>query len=399
LEESWISGAFGVRLVLIGPVYPYRGGIAHYTTMLFHALEERAHTVLLVSFKRQYPQWLFPGRSDRDPSNKPLKVDPTHYWIDSLNPWSWITAFRHIRAYRPDALIMQWWTTFWAPAWFVLGTLNYLFLGKPVVYICHNVLPHEARVWDPWLARLVLSRAKRHIVQSEREKERLLRLLPQAHVDVIPHPLYEMFASQCLSKEDARLQLDLPQDAQIVLFFGIVRGYKGLDDLLQALPTIRDSLGKVLVLIVGEFWDNRQPYLDTIERLGIGDSVIIVDRYVRNEEVAIYFSATDVVVAPYRRATGSGAVQLARGFRVPVIVSEVCDRDATLIRGQGDRVIPPADPEALARAVLEFFQTGSLVRAEDPDELTGDRPSWQSLASSIERACRTEPSLNHSNGS
>jgi glycosyltransferase involved in cell wall biosynthesis len=379
-----------MKCVLIGPVYPYRGGIAHYTTMLYRAMLERKHTVLLVSFKRQYPQWLFPGRSDRDPSAEPLQVDSAHYWIDSLNPLSWLNTFRHIRRHQPDVLVMQWWTTFWSPVWFVLGLLNQIFLQKPLVYICHNVLPHEARWWDPWLVRLVLRWGKRFVVQSMRERERLLTLLPGACVDIVPHPTYDMFADQRIPREDARRQLGLPQDLPVLLFFGIVREYKGLGDLLQALPAIRSSLGKVILVVAGEFWDDKLPYLEMIEQLHIGDSVVIVDRYIGNEEVGVYFSAADVVVAPYRRGTGSGAVQLAHGFGTPVIATEVCVGDPYLVMEAGGLVIPPEGPKALAEATLRFFQKQGQIRVGSPTVQNKERVSWHSLVSRIEAASETD---------
>jgi glycosyltransferase involved in cell wall biosynthesis len=308
-----------MRFALIGPTYPYRGGIAHYTTMLCRALREHGHQVLMVSFKRQYPQRLFPGRSDRDPSTEPLQVDEAHYWLDSLNPFTWLATFQRIRQYRPDEIVLQWWTPYWAPVWLVLGMLSRLSLQSPLVYICHNVLPHEVRWWDPWLARLVLRWGKRFIVQSMMERERLLSLLPWAHVDIVPHPPYDMFAHQQIPKEDARRQLGLPQDLPVLLFFGIVREYKGLKDILQALPAIQGSLGKVILVVAGEFWDDKQPYLEMIEQLGISSSVWIDDRYIPNEEVAVYFSAADGLVASYRQVTGSGVTQMASAFGLPLL--------------------------------------------------------------------------------
>ncbi|HFD40456.1 MAG TPA: glycosyl transferase family 1, partial [Anaerolineae bacterium] len=202
-----------MRLALIGPVYPYRGGIAHYTTRLAQTLRERGHTLLLVSFKRQYPQWLFPGQSDRDPSALAFKARDAHYWLDSLNPLTWPATFCRIRAWRPEALLLQWWTPFWTSAWWTLGVLNRLFLRRPLIFVCHNVLPHEPAPWDPWLAKGVLRWGWGFVTQSQAEKRRLLRLLPGARVEVCPHPVYDMLAEQRLPKTQARERLGLPQDA------------------------------------------------------------------------------------------------------------------------------------------------------------------------------------------
>ena len=240
-----------MRIVLIGPVFPFRGGIAHYTTMFYRALRERKHEVLLVSFKRQYPQWLFPGRSDKDPSKKPLKIEKARFWIDSLNPITWLMTFWRIHRYRPDAIILQWWTTFWALVWFVLGVLNRLFLRGPTVIICHNVLPHETRWWDPLLTKAVLRWGTRFIVQSSEEENRLTTLIPGALVVVVPHPVYDMFADEQVPREEARRELGLALDVPVLLFFGIVREYKGLQDILAALPEVRARLGRVILLVAG----------------------------------------------------------------------------------------------------------------------------------------------------
>ena len=366
-----------MRLALVGPVHPYRGGIAHYTTMLYRALCEGGHEVLLVSFKRQYPQWLFPGQSDRDPSKKPLQVKDARYWIDSLNPITWLTTFWRIRRYRPDVVVLQWWTTFWAPAWFVLGALNRLLLQKPLVYICHNVLPHEARWWDPWLVGLVLRLGTRFIVQSSQERKRLLTLIPDAKVAVAPHPVYDMFADERIPQEDARRRLGLPPDAPILLFFGIVREYKGLQDILAALPEIQARLKKALLVVAGEFWEDKRPYLETIKRLGINNSVLIENRYIPNEQVSLYFSAADVLVAPYRRATGSGAIQMARGLGVPVITTDMSVGESrAVIDGETGFVIPSQDPKSLADAVLRFFQVDCRTRIGDRAACGDEQFSW-----------------------
>lgn len=366
-----------MRLVLVGPVYPYRGGIAHYTTMLHRALRERDHQVLLISFKRQYPQWLFPGPSDRDPSEKPLGVENAQYWLDSLNPITWLTTFRRIRDYRPDAIILQWWTTFWAPMSFLLGLLNRLFLRSPLVYICHNVLPHEARPWDSLLARLAWRWGTRFIVQSAEEKERLSSITRGAKISVAPHPVYDMFAGQRMSQEKARQLLGLGSSGPVLLFFGFVREYKGLEDLLAALPEIRAQLGGVNLIVAGEFWENKAPYLAMIEELGITDAVIIEDRYIPNEEVALYFSAADLLVAPYRRVTGSGVVQMAKGFGLTIVGTNIpAGPDVYLTQSQA--------PKALADTVIKALADKQI----EPESSLKSQPNieWGTVVKSIERS-------------
>ncbi len=345
-----------MRIALVGPVYPYRGGIAHYTTMLYRALRERGHEVLLVSFKRQYPQWLFPGKSDKDPSDSVLRVDEARYWIDSLNPFTWWRTFARIREYAPDAVVLQWWTTFWAPTWYSLALLNSLFLRSPVLFICHNVLPHETRIWDRWLAFLVLQWGKRFVVSSESERKRLYSLLPRAEISTIPLPPIDLFSMYRVSKTHARERLRLPREKPVILFFGIIREYKGLIDLIAAMPIIRQYLEEVWLLIVGEFWDSKEPYLTAIEQLDLDRYIVVTDRYVTNEEAALYFSAADVLVAPYRSATGSAVVQTASAFGIPVITTfdfgeSVKDGRVTLVE--------PENVDTLAKSVVSHFQNST----------------------------------------
>ena len=371
-----------MKVALVGPVYPYRGGIAHYTTMLYRALREQGHEVLMVSFKRQYPRWLYPGRSDKDPSKKPLIVEDAKYWIDSLNPITWLTTFWRVRGYRPDVLVLQWWTTFWAPAWFTLGVLNRLFLRRPLVVICHNVLPHEVRWWDPWLARMVLRWGTRFIVQSEDERQRLLLLLPRAQATVVPLPVFDMFVSERVPKEEARRRLGLPLNVPVLLFFGIVREYKGLKDVLAALPEVRTRLGEVVLVVAGEFWEDKRPYLEMIERLGIGDAVIIEDRYIPNEEVGLYFSAADMLVAPYRQVTGSGAMQMARGFGIPTITIPT-SASGNLVHPDGYAYSTPANIDLLIEVVRFFTKTNARDEHLSIRDISLEVASWHYLASVI----------------
>lgn len=375
-----------MRAVLIGPVYPYRGGIAHYTTMLARALNERGQDLLLVSFKRQYPQWLFPGRSDKDPSRSPLEAENAQYWIDPLNPLTWVATFSRIRRYSPDAIVLQWWTTFWSPLWCALGMLNRLFLHKPLIYVCHNVLPHERGLLDPILARAALRWGTQYVVQSSEEKTRLQALIPGARIDIVRHPIYDMFADRGLSKKQARRQLGLPLDLPVLLFFGIVREYKGLRDLLTAMPRIEARLGRVMLVVAGEFWEDKRAYEKAIQELGIGDSVVLEDRYIPNEEVAVYFSAADVLVAPYRRATGSGAVQMALGCDCPVVTTCVGELHEVVVDGISGLITKPSDSQALAEGVIRYFE--EMAEYPDRGQRGGDESTsgWETLVTLIEDA-------------
>lgn len=227
------------------------------------------------------------------------------------------------------------------------------------------------------MARAVLRWGTRFIVQSEEELKRLAVLLPSTQVAIVPHPVYDMFAAERIPKEEARRRLGLPLGVPVLLFFGIVREYKGLQDILAALPEIREHLGRVILVVAGEFWEDKRPYLEMIERLEISDLVIIEDRYIPNEEVGLYFSAADVLVAPYRRVTGSGAAQMAQGFGMPVIgtASKGFERMAGETAGQS------ADSEALVAEIVRCFAKDTLPRTTHTN--ASQMPSWGCLVDQI----------------
>jgi glycosyltransferase involved in cell wall biosynthesis len=195
-----------------------------------------------------------------------------------------------------------------------------------------------------------------------------------------------MFAAERVPRAEARRRLNLPVEGPVLLAFGIVREYKGLQDVLAALPMVREQLGHVTLVVAGEFWDDKQPYLELVERLGMADSVVIEDRYIPNEAVALYFSAADVLVAPYRRVTGSGTIQMARGLGVPVITTTVCEG---LIEGAA-RVVPPGDPPALAAAIAGFFQADRGLHLADAAARGDARSSWDALVEQITAAGKAE---------
>jgi len=377
-----------MKVALVGPVFPYRGGIAHHTAMLYRALVTREHQVLLYSFKRQYPRWLFPGRTDRDPSAPRLSAE-CEYTLDSLNPLTWWATARAIRTRRPDVLILQWWVPFFVPMWMLLAQVARR-IGIKVLFICHNVLPHEQRSWDVWLTRKTLGLGDGFVVHSQEEKARLLVLLPGRRVEAMPLPVFDMLVDQTMARDEARQRLGLPQEAPVLLFFGFVREYKGLRHLLEAVPAIRSELADVRLLVVGEFWQDKQSYLEQIERLGIGQSVTIVDQYVSNEEMPVYFAASDVAVLPYTHVTQSAVVQLAFGFGLPVITTRVGGLPEVVTEGETGLLVRPGDPALLADAVCHYFRydLGREMRAQV--KVASQKPTWDALVHIIEEVASGE---------
>ncbi len=358
---------------MIGPVYPYRGGIAHYTTLLAQALTRGGHELQLVSFSRQYPAFLYPGQSDRDPSNVPLRV-AAEYLLDPLYPWTWQRSAAAILAKLPDIVLIHWWSTFWAPAYSALA--HRLNRYTPVVFLIHNVLPHETRPWDRWLARLALRQGSAFIVQAPHEQEKLTNLIPGARVSYCNLPIYERFSDEVIPKSAARRQLGLPADQPLFLFFGIVRPYKGLRYLVDAMAKIDIP---VHLVIAGEFWEDVASYQNQVEKLGLGGKVTFLNKYIPNEEAHVLFSAADVLVAPYVDGTQSAAVGVSLGYELPTIVTEKIaagiDRDT-----RGVHVVPTADSAGLARLMTELAHPHQLPAT--PAQL---QSGWQRLVAVIEQ--------------
>jgi len=369
-----------MHISMIGPVYPYRGGIAHYTSALASALEAAGHSVQLISFKRQYPSALYPGKTDKDPSIDPGKAE-ARYVLDPLFPWTWFTAARGIAQHRPDMVLLHWWTTFWAPAYAAVAFQ--LRRSTRIAYLVHNILPHENRVWDRWLARLALTQGHCFIVQAPREEARLLDLIPGARVGRCSHPVYGPFSETPIPKLVARERLGLPQAMPVLLFFGIVRPYKGLQHLIEALGQSDPALHLV---VAGEFWEDVATYREHIHLLGLKERVTLIDHYIPNEEAHVLFSAADALVAPYIGGTQSGAVQLALGYGLPAIVSDriaagMAESQRTLVR-----VIPAGNSPALAAALREFAAgiPGSGPRVPLPYD-------WSQMVHAVEEACASAP--------
>lgn len=365
---------------VVGPTWPYRGGISHYNTLLCEHLRER-HTVKLWGFRRQYPRWLFPGRDDRDPSQHPLRTDSEPV-LDPMSPWSWYRTARHVVDARSDLLILHWWVTFWSLPFATVAALARR-SKIPVLYLCHNVLPHEEKPWDRPLARLALAQGDGYIATSHGQEERLAALLPGARIYSGFHPTYSALAELGpeRSRQEACRQLGLDPGKPVALFFGFVRPYKGLRYLLEAMPGVLQEVDLQLV-VAGEFWDDKQDYLDLVDRLGIGPALTIVDRYVPNEELGLYFDAADVVVLPYLSVTQSGIAQLAYGFGKPVITTDVGDLREVVEHERTGLIVPPADADALSAALRRFFRK-DVGRMRDEILARRERFSWARLEAII----------------
>jgi len=335
-----------VRFAVVGPTYPFRGGIAHYTTLLVKHLRAQ-HDVCFYSYWRQYPRWLFPGNTARDPSEARLD-EACERTLDALNPLTWWTTARRIVRDAPDVLLLQWWTPFWLPLYACLAALAHR-AHIPIVYLCHQLVEPDSPPYEWWLARLGLRLGDGFIAVTASERARLARAFPTKRVAAGFLPLYDSFPQQHLTRDEARAQLGVAPDGPLLLFFGFVRRYKGLRYLLDALAGVSPS---VQLVIAGEFWEGEQPYRALMAQHDLTDRVLIHNRYIRNEEVEKYFVAVDALVLPYLSDSQTDVAMTALHFGVPIISTSVGGLAETVKHGESGLIVPPADSAAMQSAWL-----------------------------------------------
>lgn len=363
------------RIVIIGPTWPYRGGISHHTTMLNRFLQKE-NEVVLISYKRQYPAWLYPGETDKDTSKSYLESNNVEYIIDSLNPVTWLGAAKRIKAINPDEIIIQWWVVFWVPAYWSIIQLVKRKCHAPITFICHNVVEHESNKIKYLLTKYLFKFGKKFIVHADSEKVKLREMLGDCEIIKSFMPSFEDLKFHETDTVQARREIGLNENDEVLLFFGFVRQYKGLSIILEALPEILGSRPAVKLLIVGEFWDDKKVYLAIIQQLGIAGNVIIIDKYVPNEDIGRYFAASDLVVQPYLSATGSAICQLAYGFGKPVIATRVGSLDEVIECGINGQLVEPGNSKELAQAILKSLDRDTLKKLHENAAHTKDKFSW-----------------------
>ena len=339
-----------MKITILSTAYPLRGGISHFNGLLYKELKKN-HIVNVITFKRQYPSIFFPGKSQFESSDTVEEI-PTEILVDSVNPINWIKIGLKIKKDKPDILIYKYWMPFFAPCF---GTISRIVKSNnktKVLVICDNVLPHEKEPGDIALTKYFFKAADYFILLSENVKNDLIRLFPKAKNRVLPHPIYSNFGLP-VDKEEAKSFLKI-KCHKVMLFFGFIRDYKGLDVLLKAMSILKDKLNLKL-LIAGEFYSNKEKYLFLIKELGLEKNILLFTDFIPTTDVKYYFSASDCVILPYRDATQSGIVQIAMNFQKPVIAANVGGLAEVIKDGVSGFIVEKENPDALAGAILKFY--------------------------------------------
>ena len=355
-----------MRIAFVAPGYPYRGGISHFATRLAKEFSQ-AHECLFINFRRLYPEFLFPGKTQFDESDRKIEFESDRV-IDSIKPTSWRKAGMIIRNWKPDGLVFHWWHPFFGPVYRRI-CVN---AGKrvPKVAICHNVAPHDkGGLWKS-AVRFGLRKMDGFVVHAHQEQAEINKLLGNTPTINLFHPIYDIFPGEDIPRSTARKKLGFRDEDRVILYFGLIRPYKGVEVLLDAVDKLGDVEG-LKVLIVGEIYSNRQEITSKIAKLP-RETVMLVDKYVHNEDVATWFRAADIVALPYISATQSGVVPIAYRCKRPVIVTNVGGLPDVVDAGKTGYLVEPSDPETLAEAVRRHF-----LELNNPD-----------LTQGIEKKCR-----------
>ena len=368
-----------MKIVLVGPFPPFRGGISDLNVALAHHLSKR-HVVHAINFTTQYPKVLFPGKTQFKKGDHALEVDSIRC-LSSINPFSWRKTANKIIDLEPDLVLFSFWLAFFAPAFSGVAKKIKKYLDANIMAICHNIIPHEEHLLDTRLTKRFFCFIDSFIVLSKKVENELLNIVPGAKYKYSPHPVYNIFKNT-LSKEQAKAELNIATK-KVLLFFGLIRKYKGLDILINAMEKINTELDDYTLLIVGECYENKAKYTDLIKNAGITDNVQCHYSFVPDNEVGKYFSASDVVVLPYKSASQSGIVQIAYHFDTPVIVSDVGGLPEIVDEGKTGYCVEPSS-NAFAKAIKAFYEKDNINELNSNISDYKSQFSWDAIVNAIE---------------
>lgn len=343
------------KIVIIGPAHPLRGGLATFNQRLAKQFIDEGHQCSIYSFSLQYPGFLFPGKTQFSDEPAPQNL-AIHSVINSVNPFNWIKVGNRLKKERPDIIIVRFWLPFMGPALGMILRRVQKNKHTRIICIADNVIPHEKRPGDKTFTSYFLKSCDAFITMSEKVMSDLRIFEKTKPAQLVSHPLYDNFGA-IISKTDARKHLGLPGDEKVVLFFGFIRKYKGLDLLFEAMADERIRTSGIKLLVAGEFYEDAKQYQEQIDRLGIRSQLLLKTDFIPDSEVKYYLCAADAVIQPYRNATQSGVTPLANHFEKPMVVTNVGGLPSLVPHNKVGLVVEP-NPAAIADGILNFYQLG-----------------------------------------
>lgn len=347
-----------MRVIIIGPAHPLRGGLASYNERLAKQFIDEGNEVTIYTFSLQYPSFIFPGTTQYSTESKPSNI-AINVCINSINPFNWIKVGNNLKNEKPDLVIVRYWLPFMGPCLgFILRQIKKNKQTK-IVCIADNIIPHEKRFGDKAFTKYFVQPVDAFITMSDKVMTDLKLFAPTKPTQLVAHPLYDNFGEK-VSKEEARLKLGINNEELILLFFGFIRKYKGLDLLLNAMKIIKNpkfNIQNSKLLIAGEFYEDRKAYDEQIEKLDLQESLILHTDFIPDSEVKYYLCAADVVVQPYKNATQSGVTPLAYHFEKPMIVTNVGGLPSLVPNNKVGLIAEP-NAESIAEKIIDYFTKG-----------------------------------------
>jgi glycosyltransferase involved in cell wall biosynthesis len=367
-----------MRIAILSPFYPYRGGIAQFSDRLYEALVDNGNKVSAFNFSRLYPDVLFPGKTQYVDNVNPVLAERTSRTLDSINPFSYQSTLNSIRKFNPDVLIISYWMSFFVPAYAHIA--NYIRKNCKVVALVHNAIPHEPKFFDKPLASLFFKRCDGFVCLSGNVEKDIETLCGRKIKCLVRnHPLYNQFGNP-VDKTEARLKLNIDIDKKTLLFFGLIRDYKGLDLLIEAFTMLDDSYQLV---IAGECYGSFDKYRSMIESSGCSERIHVMERYISDDEIPVLFSAADALMLPYRSATQSGVVSLAYNYELPMVSTPVGDFAETIEKKSSGMVSKEITPLAIKEKIELLFSSDNLSQFKKNIQIEKDDLTWDKFAHAL----------------
>jgi len=373
-----------MKIALISVTPPYRGGISLNSAILYQYLKP-SHDVTVYNFTRQYPDFLFPGKTQYETGTSAVRI-PMIRMVDSINPLTWVKTAKAIIRQSPDLLLIRFWHPFFAPlSGFIAG---YILKRVPQIHImaiCDNILPHESHWFDTLLVRYFFKKVRSFIVMSSSVESDLKTMVSVPKYRKIFHPVYHVFGDP-VPMAEARKTLNIAA-RKVILYFGYVRAYKGLDTLIEATGILKTKMTDFQVIAVGESYESVEKYQILIQKFEIDDVFRWENQYIPDDQVKLYFSAADVVALPYHSATQSGIIPIAYHFNKPVVATRVGGLPEVVIEGKTGFITTPGDSLELARVLSVGFMEGSFASMAPNIQEEKKRFSWKNMVTAVESLC------------
>ena len=372
-----------MKIIIVGTSYPYRGGIAAFTDRLATEFVSEGVDIEVVTFKLQYPSFLFPGKTQYSDAKAPEGF-PIERKVNSINPLNWIKIWKEIRKKNPDIVIFTYWMSFFAPCFSKIAKVVKRNCHTKCIGLIHNMIPHEKSLLDKMFAPRFVKAMDGFITLSKSVLNDVATLDKQDKPKCfVPHPLYDHFG-EIMDRTEAVNHLNLDPNYRYYLFFGLVRAYKGLDLLIDAFADERLRKHPVKLVVAGEFYDDPKAYLEQIEKHALSDLVIVKNQYISDNEVKYYFNAADMVVQPYKSATQSGVTQIAYHFEKPMLVTNVGGLGEIIPNAKVGYVVEP-NPAAIADALIDFCENDRYDKFVEGVRDEKQKYQWSNMTEAIKK--------------